>query len=55
MEKLKLSFPINSTLEYEKKIKELLNNKNTFGTKKYVLNNVGATKIIYKSLIKLIK
>mgnify|MGYP001229212642 CR=1 FL=1 len=56
MEKLKISFPINSSNEYEKKINELLiNNKNNFGTKEYVLNNIGATKLIYKSLIKLLK
>lgn len=55
MEKLELTFPINSTIEYEKKINELLNKKNTYGTKKYVLNNIGATKLIFKSLNKLLK
>ena len=55
MEKLELTFSINSTIEYEKKINELLNKKNTYGTKKYVLNNIGATKLIFKSLNKLLK
>ena len=55
MEKLELTFPINSTIEYEKKINELLNKKNTYGTKKYVLNNIGATKLIFKSLNRLLK
>ena len=55
MEKLELSFPINSIIEYEKKINKLLNKKNTYGTKKYVLNSIGATKLIYKSLNKLLK
>ena len=55
MEKLELTFSINSTIEYEKKINELLNKKNTYGTKKYVLNNIGATKLIFKSLNRLLK
>ena len=55
LEKLNLSFSVNSSKELEKKINELLNSNKKYGTKNYILNNIGATTKIYKSMIKYLK
>ena len=55
LEKLNLSFSINSSKEFEKKIYKLLNNNKEYGTRNYILNNIGATSKIYKSMNKYLK